>query len=78
MTDDIVERLRDLLTAAMLPARRAVIEQAADEIEWLRAALQEICDYHIPSQPETYDGDSLSWAYRQHAHLRRIAQRALP
>jgi hypothetical protein len=48
MTDDLVARLRDLLTAALSPERRATIAEAADEIERLRAEnarlLQEVSD----------------------------------
>ena len=41
---DIVERLRDLATAALAPERRTTIEEAADEIERLRIALRDLVD----------------------------------
>jgi archaellum component FlaC len=77
--DDEIARLRaehERLTVGYEQLRETYLK-AADEIERLRAALHEICDYHIPDQPETADGDRLSWAYQQHGHLRRIALRAL-
>jgi hypothetical protein len=82
----IVRAVRDdaALTAGEIERLRAECEEqarlngmGAERELGLRAALQAICDYHIPDQPETADGDSLSWAYQQHAHLRRIALRAL-
>lgn len=43
----------------------------------MRAALTEIYERPLPSQPMTDGGDELSWAHRQYAELRRIAKKAL-
>lgn len=69
----VIESLEAKLLAALSRAERA--EASAAKME---AALRDIAEYHIPDQPAAYGGDELSWAQRQHAHLRRIARAALP
>lgn len=55
-----------------------VAEQAADEIERLRSALQSIADQHVPDQPAAYaDMSERDWAWRHVARLRAIAMKAL-
>lgn len=55
----------------------AMCSEAAATITALEAALREIADSHIPSQPATSAGDDLVWAQRHVGRLRGIALAAL-
>jgi len=70
MTDDIVARLR-------ASNFNWDCDEAADEIERLRAALLDISSRHIPDCPALFWGDPVDWAERQHTELRRLALTAL-
>jgi hypothetical protein len=77
---DIVERLRSadvLIVKSATDLRSAVAEEAADEIEKLRAALREIERSHIPDQPAAFDCADLDWARRHVGKLRSVARAAL-
>jgi hypothetical protein len=43
----------------------------------LRTALEQIADFHIPSQPETDARSEHEWALHHIANLRGIAKRAI-
>jgi hypothetical protein len=72
--NDIVERLRALNRSEFTcdPA----IDEAADEIDRLRAALKEIADRHVPDQPAS-SGDEAEYVRSHHTALRRMALAAL-
>jgi hypothetical protein len=72
---DIVERLRAITDWWRAPGRMA--EQAADEIEKLRAALHEIERSHIPDQPAAFEHSDLDWARLHVGKLRSVARAAL-
>lgn len=62
---------------ARLPDLEAAYLALVEENAWMRKALVEISDRHIPDQPAAFGGDELQWAQRQHGQLRAIARAAL-
>ncbi len=73
--DEALDRLQPWVTRAREGRQRA--ERAEQALAEKDAALREISERHISSQPMTDGGDELSWAHRQYAELRRIAYAAL-
>ena len=51
--------------------------EAADAIDTMLAALNEIAASGIPDQPASAAGDDLAWAQQHVARLRRIALNAM-
>lgn len=68
---------QDDLTLVYMYGFKNGTDSLKDEIERLRAALQEVVEYHIPSIPDAFGSDELAWAHRQHGRLRNIARAAL-
>lgn len=68
--------LRDVAEAVLLDIWQAGYAPTSGD-PGLLAALQEIADSHIPSQPMDSGGDDLVWAQRHVGRLRGIAAAAI-
>jgi RPA family protein len=64
MTDDLVKRLREVKDWWREPGRTA--EQAADRIEALEAALDELLTYQVASEAAARNVDELARIMQKH------------